>query len=91
MSSPLWNPSAYSPHYQPPARVQKPARLNDEERRQWIENDEGLYNWQRRSRLSMREFIRQNRTEIDAAILSCYQAGANIRRIGKAFAPLLGP
>lgn len=28
--------------------------------------------------------------EIDAAILSCYLAGANSRRIGKALAPLLG-
>ena len=27
------------------------ARLNDEERRQWILNDEGLYNWARSSRV----------------------------------------
>lgn len=43
-------------------------RHNDEERRDWIDNDEGLYNWKRSSGLSMREFIRQNRVEIDAAI-----------------------
>ena len=42
--------------------------MNDTERRQWIANDEGLYNWQRYSRLNMRDFIRQNRAEIDAAI-----------------------
>lgn len=24
------------------------AKLNDEERRQWVLNDEGLYNWARR-------------------------------------------
>ena len=41
---------------------------NDEERRQWIENDEGLYNWQRSSRLSMTRFIRENRKEIDEVI-----------------------
>jgi hypothetical protein len=48
----------------------KAQRLNDDERQQWILNDEGLYSWQRSSRLSMREFIRQNRAEIDAAILN---------------------
>jgi len=26
---------------------------NDEERRQWILNDEGLYNWARRSRVKV--------------------------------------
>lgn len=35
---------------------------------QWIDNDEGLYNWQRSSRLSKREFIRQNRAELEACI-----------------------
>ena len=42
--------------------------MNDTERQQWIENDEGLYDWQRSSRLPMREFIRQNRADIDACI-----------------------
>lgn len=42
--------------------------INDEDRRQWIENDEGLYNWQRSSRLSMREFIKEHRREIDEVI-----------------------
>jgi len=46
----------------------KQDRLNDEERRQWIENDEGLYDWRRRSKLSMRAFIRKNRAEIDSVI-----------------------
>lgn len=44
------------------------SKRNDDERRQWVDNDEGLYLWFRRSRLSMREFIRQNRQEIDSAI-----------------------
>ena len=43
-------------------------RLNDTEREQWVNNDEGLYNWWRRSHQSMRQFIRKNRTELDAAI-----------------------
>ncbi len=42
--------------------------LNDDDRRQWIDNDEGLYGWQRSSRLPMREFIRQNRAELDSFI-----------------------
>ncbi len=46
----------------------KTNRLNDDDRRQWIDNDEGLYNWQRSSGLSMRDFIRSNRTELDAII-----------------------
>ena len=43
-------------------------RLNDHERKLWIDNDEWLYNWRRSTGLSMRQFIAQNRTEIDAAI-----------------------
>ncbi len=42
--------------------------MNNTEREQWIDNDEGLYDWWKSSRLSKREFIRQNRAEIDAAI-----------------------
>lgn len=46
----------------------KTERHNDAERQQWIDNDEGLYNWKRSTGLSMREFIRQNRAEIDRVI-----------------------
>lgn len=35
---------------------------------QWIDNDEGLYLWWRGSRLRKREFIRENRVEIERAI-----------------------
>jgi hypothetical protein len=35
---------------------------------QWIDNDEGLYNWFRGSRLSKREFIKQNKEELKACI-----------------------
>lgn len=42
--------------------------MNNTEREQWIDNDEGLYDWWKSSRLSKREFIRQNRAEINAAI-----------------------
>lgn len=46
----------------------RPRRLNDEDRAQWIDNDEGLYDWWRSSKQSKRKFIRENRAEIDAAI-----------------------
>lgn len=43
-------------------------RINDKERELWVANDEGLYLEQRRSRLSMRAFIRENRELIDEVI-----------------------
>jgi uridine kinase len=42
--------------------------MNNSEREQWIDNDEGLYRWWKSSRLSKRQFIKENREEIDAAI-----------------------
>lgn len=42
--------------------------MNDDQRRIWILNDEGLYNWYRESRLSMKQFIKENRVEIDKAV-----------------------
>jgi hypothetical protein len=42
--------------------------MNDVDREQWINNYEPLYNDQRRSRLSMRNFIRENRAMITAVI-----------------------
>jgi hypothetical protein len=42
--------------------------LNDDDRAQWIDNDEGLYNWFRQSRMSKRDFIRANRAELTTCI-----------------------
>lgn len=39
--------------------------MNDRDREQWVDNDEGLYNLMRRSRLSKRAWIRANRALID--------------------------
>jgi hypothetical protein len=42
---------------------------NDAEREEWITTTlEGFYHDQRRSRMSMRAYIRANREEIDAAM-----------------------
>ncbi len=47
------------------------ARTNDEERRQWVENDEGLhsicYAEMRMERISKKEWIKRNRGLIDRA------------------------
>ena len=42
--------------------------LNDHDRAQWIDNDEGLYNWWRSSGQSKRSFIRENRAELTEII-----------------------
>jgi len=42
--------------------------MNNDERSQWIDNDEGLYNWWRSTRLSKQKFIKENREEIDRVI-----------------------
>jgi hypothetical protein len=34
----------------------------------WIDNDEGLYNWWKGSRLPKRAFIRENRDGLEACI-----------------------
>lgn len=35
---------------------------------QWVDNDEGLYNWWRSSRQAKRAFVRANRAELAACI-----------------------
>lgn len=46
--------------------------MNDRDRENWINNDEGLYDWfnswKRRNTGGMRGFIKEHREEIDAAI-----------------------
>lgn len=47
----------------------KPLTLNDEDRRQWVLNDPGLYDWWRFSRQSLRQFVTENRNELTKVIL----------------------
>ncbi len=35
---------------------------------QWVDNDAGLYSWWRSSRQSKRQFIRENRDELQRSI-----------------------
>jgi hypothetical protein len=39
--------------------------VNDDDREQWVNNDEDLYVLWKRSRLSLRKFVRENRALID--------------------------
>lgn len=42
--------------------------MNDTDREQWVDNDEGLYRMMRESRKSKRAFVRENRAFIDDVI-----------------------
>lgn len=42
--------------------------MNNADRSQWIDNDEGLYLWWKSSRLPKRKFISENKEEIDKVI-----------------------
>jgi hypothetical protein len=42
--------------------------MNDGERDQWVQNDEGLYRWWLSSGQGISSFIRANRAEIDRYI-----------------------
>ena len=42
--------------------------INDDDREQWVDNDEGLYDLMRSSRLGKRAWIRANRELIDGVI-----------------------
>jgi len=35
---------------------------------QWVDNDEGLYNWWKSSKMSKRAFIKENRAELERCI-----------------------
>lgn len=48
----------------------KKLTLNDKDREQWIDNDEGLYNWWRSSRMSKSAFIKENRKELTDLIMA---------------------
>ncbi len=42
--------------------------INDNDRAQWIDNDEGLYSWWKTSGLPKSSFIRRNRSAITEVI-----------------------
>jgi len=47
----------------------KKITINDQDRSQWIDNDEGLYNWWRLSHQSKTQFIKENRAELSECIM----------------------
>ena len=38
--------------------------MNDTDREEWVNNDEGLYRWWKSSGQSLRRFVRENRAEL---------------------------
>ncbi len=42
--------------------------MNNEDRRQWVDNDESLYDWFKSTRLIMAQFVKQNRKVLDEYI-----------------------
>ncbi len=42
--------------------------MNDRERELWVNNDESLYRWWKSERMSLRNFIRENRAELTRLI-----------------------
>lgn len=57
-----------NPHYVPPPRKEKRVTRNDKDRREWVLSDEGLYNMQRASSVSLKEWVKRNRAMIDEVI-----------------------
>lgn len=45
--------------------------INDQDRGEWINNDEGLYLLWKRSRKSKKTFIKENRGLLDEIIIGC--------------------
>ena len=46
------------------------AGINDEERRQWVDNDEGLYDMWQASRIGLYRWVKENRAIIDEVIVN---------------------
>ena len=60
--------------------------INDNDREQWVQNDEGLCRWWRGSGLSLRKFIRENREELTEFIMGVLNApDANERRTASTY------
>ncbi len=53
----------------------KNQKLTLEDLEQWVDNDEGLYNWWKSSRQSKRQFVRDNRDELRQCITAYLNRG----------------
>lgn len=62
------------PYYDPPKPAKAPT-INAEDRRQWIENDEGLYQWWKGSGVGLYRFERENRAELNRIIRAELERG----------------
>jgi hypothetical protein len=53
----------------------RPLTINDQDRRQWVENDEGLYLWWKGSRMGLYRFVRENRDTLTKIIRDQLERG----------------
>ena len=51
--------------------------INDDDRSQWVDNDEGLYCMWKSSKMGKRAFIRENRSMIDRCIRNVTSGSKN--------------
>ena len=47
--------------------------LNDNDRRDWVNNDEGLYDWWKSSGIGLYRFVRENRAELTRIITAALE------------------
>lgn len=45
-------------------------KLNDSDREDWVNNDEGLYSWWKSTGQGITTFVRENRAELSRLILA---------------------
>lgn len=56
-------------YYHAPYQVrQRTFTINEADREQWVDNDEGLYRWWKSTRQSKRQFVRENREQLNTII-----------------------
>lgn len=56
--------------------------INDKDRAEFVENEEGMYRWYRSCRQPLRTFVRENRTDIDRVIIEANKPPVSEYRAG---------
>jgi hypothetical protein len=64
-------------HYHIKPKPSKPVTVNAEDRRQWVQNDAGLYQWWQDSGIGLYRFERENRAELTRIIKGEMERGPN--------------
>ncbi len=62
-------------HYHIAPKPAKPITINDQDRREWVQNQEDLYLWWRGSGLGLYRFVRENRDKLTQIIRDQLERG----------------